>query len=130
MANKPKSKQAVQRSRRKLLTVLSVGAAAAKLPEVWSKPTVASVMLPAHAARSPAMPEEGCSAVRLFADLNPGTESLTFRLGAVATDLPPGGDFFMRFTFVTFLYSLSASSLSPGVYGGTMAQFYTYPSDR
>jgi len=49
MADKPNSKQAVQRSRRKLLTMLSIGAAASKLPDSWSKPTVASVMLPAHA---------------------------------------------------------------------------------
>lgn len=40
---------ATQKSRRKLLTTLTVGVAAAKLPDFWSKPLVESVLLPAHA---------------------------------------------------------------------------------
>ena len=48
----PKAKPKTQTSRRKLLAALSVGAAA-KLPDMWSRPTVASVMLPTHAAGSP-----------------------------------------------------------------------------
>jgi len=62
----PKPNQKIQKSRRKLLAAMSVGVAA-KLPDLWSKPTVASVMLPAHAKGSPG-PRPNCDCAVVFAN--------------------------------------------------------------
>jgi len=43
------SRQTDRNSRRRLLGALTVGAATAKLPELWVKPVVESALLPAHA---------------------------------------------------------------------------------
>jgi len=50
--NKTNSKQTDRNSRRRLLGALTVGAASAKLPDLWVKPVVESALLPAHAVAS------------------------------------------------------------------------------
>lgn len=54
-------KKANQRARRRLLKVLSLGTAAASgklVPDAWTRPVVASVMLPAHAVATGEVPVE------------------------------------------------------------------------
>lgn len=57
--NKPTTKQTNQTSRRRLLGALTLGAASAKLPELWTRPVVDSVLLPAHAVTTNEMRVSG-----------------------------------------------------------------------
>jgi len=125
MADKPNSKQAVQRSRRKLLTMLSVGAAVAKLPDGWTKPTVASVMLPAHAKSTFA----ACTASE-FVPTDSGTTgaaSYTVGLVARAVGLPEGTSFNAFFTYPGGSTAIPAGPNDPGTVGATVLSGATVP---
>jgi len=90
----PKPK--IQKSRRKLLSILSAGAVAAKLPELWSKPTVASVMLPAHATTTGPQCD---SAELIIAGVSPPNGSYTINLVGYAFGLPSGPIYYGLFSY-------------------------------
>jgi len=115
--------QSVQKSRRKLLTAMSVGVAA-KLPDLWSKPAVASVVLPAHASST----TPACDSVLLSfsARTNDGTSSYyTYTLTADALGLPNSPSFNANFTFynignMTQTTVTALQSIGPGMHRATV----------
>jgi len=111
------SKQAVQHSRRKLLTVLSISAVAGKLPEVWTKPVVASVMLPAHAVGTGPL----CNSAQLIVS---GTSepngSYTINLVGSAFGLPSGTIFYGLFHYYGGSVLAGLTNLYPGIHAATI----------
>jgi hypothetical protein len=101
-------------NRRKLLKSIAIGSgvivAGRSLPESWSRPVVGSVMLPAHAATSPATCEGVYSGVASGTSNIPfancvSTGSVSFPSQAVVVAIDPAGQ-------ITATYSGGAMTLT------------------
>jgi len=112
-------KHEVQRSRRKLLAILSAGAAA-KLPQIWSQPAVAAVMLPAHAASTQ------CSGVQVTADGDLGEGSIYFLAYATAY-LGGPGPYVANFRYVNGTQTIPMNNIGGGSFYASMTDVATVP---
>jgi len=120
------TKQDLQYTRRKLLTALAAAPAVAKLPDAWSRPVVASVMLPAHAAGSPAL----CSGANLVqANLSSGGGYYTVGVVGYAYGLPAGkgSNYSAVFIYPGGNRTLGLQSINPGTYAATLNPQATIP---
>jgi len=122
--NSNSTKQDKRHTRRKLLTALAAAPFASKLPDAWSRPVVASVMLPAHAAGSPAR----CASANLtLVDLVGGGGFQTVYVVGSAYGLMNGSAYSAQFIYPGGNRTVQLGSVAPNIYAATLNPGATVP---